>query len=122
MALAFLPIPVIIAGSLIYQQRLEPRYAKVRRAAGAIGDTLTNGIGGIATIKAFSAEAREVARVEAESDHYQQVNRDAIRLSTAFRPLIRTAVLAGFTMTLLVGGRAALRGELAIGCSRCWCT
>ena len=115
MALAFLPIPVIIAGSLIYQQRLEPRYAKVRRAAGAIGDTLTNGIGGIATIKAFSAESREVARVEAESDHYQQVNRDAIRLSTAFRPLIRTAVLAGFTMTLLVGGRAALRGELAIG-------
>ncbi len=115
MVLAFLPIPVIIAGSLIYQQRLEPRYAKVRRAAGAIGDTLTNGIGGIATIKAFSAESREVARVEAESDHYQQVNRDAIRLSTAFRPLIRTAVLAGFTMTLLVGGRAALRGELAIG-------
>jgi ATP-binding cassette, subfamily B, bacterial len=115
MALAFVPIPVIIAGSLIYQQRLEPRYAKVRRAAGAIGDTLTNGIGGIATIKAFSAEAREVARVEAESSHYQRVNRDAIRLSTAFRPLIRTAVLAGFTMTLLVGGRAALRGELAIG-------
>ena len=115
MALAFLPIPIIIAGSLVYQQRLEPRYAKVRQAAGAIGDTLTNGIGGIATIKAFSAEVREVARVEAQSDHYRQVNRDAIRLSTAFRPLIRTAVLAGFTMTLLVGGRAALRGELAIG-------
>lgn len=115
MALAFVPIPVIVAGSLIYQQRLEPRYAKVRRAAGAIGDALTNGIGGIATIKAFSAEEREVARVEAESAHYQRVNRDAIRLSTAFRPLIRTAVLAGFTMTLIVGGRAALRGDLAIG-------
>ncbi|MGY6502417.1 MAG: ABC transporter ATP-binding protein [Acidimicrobiales bacterium] len=115
MVLAFLPIPVIIAGSLVYQQRLEPRYARVRRAAGAIGDTLTNGIGGIATIKAFNAERREVARVETESRHYQQVNQDAIRLSTAFRPLIRTAVLAGFTMTLIVGGRATLRGELAVG-------
>lgn len=115
MALAFIPIPVIIAGSLLYQQRLEPRYAKVRRAAGTIGDTLTNGLGGIATIKAFSAEAREVERVEAQSEQYQRVNRDAIRLSTAFRPLIRTAVLAGFTMTLFVGGRAALRGELEIG-------
>lgn len=115
MGLAFTPIPVIIAGSLIYQRRLESRYTRVREAAGTIGDTLTNGIGGIATIKAFNAEEREVDRVDTASMNYQQVNRDAIRLSTAFRPLIRTAVLAGFTMTLLVGGRAALRGDLAIG-------
>ncbi|MGI8754746.1 MAG: ABC transporter ATP-binding protein [Acidimicrobiales bacterium] len=113
--LAFLPIPVIVTGSLFYQRSLEPRYAKVRAAAGTIGDTLTNGIGGIATIKAFHAEDREVARVAADSNVYQEVNRDAIRLSTAFRPLIRTAVLAGFTMTLLVGGRQALRGDLAVG-------
>ncbi len=113
--LSFLPIPVIIAGSLLYQRRLQPRYAKVRAAAGNIADSLTNGLGGIATIKAFNAEARDAARVEADSDHYQQVNRDAIRLSTAFRPLIRTAVLTGFIMTLVVGGRAALRGELEIG-------
>lgn len=113
--LAFLPIPVIVTGSLLYQRSLESRYAKVRAAAGTIGDTLTNGIGGIATIKAFTAEGREVARVGVDSEHYRAVNGDAIRLSTAFRPLIRTAVLAGFTMTLLVGGRAALRGDLAVG-------
>jgi ATP-binding cassette subfamily B protein len=113
--LAFLPIPIIVAGSLVYQTRLEPRYAKVRAAAGAIGDTLTNGIGGIATIKAFNAERREVARVEQDSDAYQQANREAIVVSTAFRPLIRTAVLAGFTMTLIVGGRSALRGDLEVG-------
>ena len=113
--LAFLPIPVIVAGSLLYQSRLQPRYAKVREAAGTISDTLTNGIGGIATIKSFNAEDREVERVRTDSEHYRVVNQDAIRLSTAFRPLIRTAVLAGFTMTLLVGGRAALRGDLPIG-------
>ncbi|HVX16449.1 MAG TPA: ABC transporter ATP-binding protein [Acidimicrobiales bacterium] len=113
--LAFVPIPVIVAGSLWYQKRLEPRYARVRRAAGAISDALTNGIGGIATIKAFNAEVREVARVRADSDDYRLANADAITYSTAFRPLIRTAVLAGFTMTLVIGGRAALRGDLAVG-------
>ncbi|QXC63498.1 ABC transporter ATP-binding protein/permease [Aquihabitans sp. G128] len=113
--LAFLPIPVIVAGSLLYQSRLQPRYAKVRAAAGTISDTLTNGIGGIATIKSFNAEDREVERVRVDSEQYRVVNQDAIRLSTAFRPLIRTAVLAGFTMTLLVGGRAALRGDLPVG-------
>ena len=52
--LAFLPIPVIILGSLRYQRTLEKRYDAVRAAAGNIADTLTNNLGGIATIKAFT--------------------------------------------------------------------
>ena len=113
--LAFLPIPIIVVGSLWYQTRLEPLYAKVRAAAGAISDTLTNAIGGMATIKAFSGEEREAQLVGAESEAYRDTNRDAIRSSTAFNPLIRMAVLSGFAMTLLVGGRMALRGEMEIG-------
>ena len=114
-AVAFLPIPIITIGSLWYQQRLEPLYAKVRATAGTIGDTLTNAVGGIATIKAFSAESREVARVRRDSNEYREANRVAIRHSTAFHPLIRTAVLAGFLMTLVVGGRAAISGDLEVG-------
>ncbi len=113
--LAFLPIPLIIVGSLWYQTRLQPRYAKVRTAAGVIGDALTNGLGGIATIKAFNAQSREIERVRVDSDAYRLANEEAIRTSTAFRPLIRTAVLAGFALTLIFGGRAAIDGTLAIG-------
>ncbi len=113
--LAFLPIPLIVIGSLRYQKRLEPRYDAVREAAGRIADTLTNSIGGIATIKAFNGEPREVERVAVQSNHYSDTNREAIRMSSAFVPLIRMAILAGFTMTLVVGGRAALRGDLAVG-------
>jgi ATP-binding cassette subfamily B protein len=112
---AFLPIPVIVIGSLRFQKRLEPRYDAVRAAAGRIADTLTNNLGGIATIKAFTAEEREVDRVADDSLAYAAANAEAIRYSSAFVPLIRMAILAGFTMTLVVGGRAALRGTLAIG-------
>jgi ATP-binding cassette subfamily B protein len=113
--LAFLPIPVIVIGSLRYQNRLEQRYDAVRAAAGRIADTLTNNLGGIATIKAFNAEQREVERVSQDSLAYAAANAEAIRYSSAFVPLIRMAILAGFTMTLVVGGRAALRGDLAPG-------
>ncbi len=113
--LAFLPIPVIVIGSLRYQQRLQPRYDAVRAAATRIGDTLTNSLGGVATIKAFSGEPREVERLASDSDRYRQVNSDAIRLSSAFVPLIRIAILVGFTTTLVLGGRAALDGTLAVG-------
>jgi len=113
--LAFLPIPVIVLGSLRYQRKLEKRYDAVRAAAGRIADTLTNNLGGIATIKAFTAEDREVERVAVGSRAYAEANADAIRYSSAFIPLIRMAILAGFTMTLVVGGRAAIRGDLEIG-------
>ncbi|MGH9273915.1 MAG: ABC transporter transmembrane domain-containing protein, partial [Acidimicrobiales bacterium] len=113
--LAFLPIPIIILGSLRYQRTLEKRYDAVRAAAGRIADTLTNNLGGIATIKAFNAEEREVERVAVDSQAYSDANGEAIRYSSAFIPLIRMAILAGFTMTLVVGGQAALNGDLKTG-------
>jgi ATP-binding cassette subfamily B protein len=69
----------------------------------------------MATIKAFNAEERELARVGVDSRAYRDDNREAIRFSTGFNPLIRMAVLVGFTMTLLVGGRLALDGDIALG-------
>lgn len=113
--LAFLPIPVIVVGSLRYQKRLEPRYDAVRASATDIGDTLSNSLGGVATVKAFNGEDREVERLEEESRRYQEVNARAISLSSAFIPLIRIAILAGFTVTLVAGGRMALDGTLAVG-------
>lgn len=115
MVLAFLPIPIIVVGSLRYQKRLQPKYDAVRSVASDIGDTLSNSLGGVATVKAFSGEAREVARLEVESRRFAAVNGEAIKLSSAFIPLIRIAILAGFVMTLVVGGKAALDGTLAVG-------
>lgn len=112
---AFLPIPVIVWGSFLYQRRLEPRYAAVRAQVGRLSGTLANNLGGVATVKAFTAEGRETARVAAESDAYRRANAAAIRLSSAFVPLIRVAILVGFTMTLLVGGRMVLDGDLEVG-------
>lgn len=113
--LAFLPIPVIALGSLAFQKRLEPLYATVRERAGAVGAVLANNLAGLATIKSFTAEDREVDRIGAASLAYREANRHAIRVSSAFVPLIRMAILAGFTTTLLVGGNAALDGRLEVG-------
>ena len=113
--LAFLPIPVILWGSFRFQRRIEPRYALVRDEAAAINAQLANNLGGITTIKAFNAEDREVARVSNASDRYQSANRAAIKLSSAFTPLIRIAILIGFTATLVWGGFLAIEGELNIG-------
>ncbi len=112
---AFLPIPIIVMGSLLFQKRLEPLYDKVRSAVADLSGALSANLGGIATIKAFTAEDRERERIEGVSAAYRDANVRAIRSSAAFVPLVRMAILAGFTCTLLLGGWATLRGDLELG-------
>jgi len=112
---AFAPIPVIVVGSLWFQKRLEPLYDLVRERVGDLSGALSANLGGLPTIKAFTAETRERDRITALSLGYLQANTRAIRSSAAFVPLIRMAILAGFTTTLLLGGWSVLRGELDLG-------
>lgn len=114
-ALSLMPIPVILWGSFRFQNRIAPRYARVREQAGLISGTLANNLGGIETIRSFGTEQAEIDRIRAESEAYRSANREAIRLSSAFSPLIRMAVVIGFIGTLLYGGWLALEGELAVG-------
>ncbi len=113
-ALSLLPIPLVIAGSLAFTRRLAPRYLAVRNQAGDVSGQLANNLGGLATIKAFVAERREIDRIAAASDRYRLVNREAIRLSSAFIPVVRIAILAGFLVTLLYGGFRVLDGTLEV--------
>ncbi len=113
--LAMLPIPVILLGAFYYQRRAEPLYRAVREQAGAIGARLANNLAGIATIKSYVAEERELISLTADSQAYTQANARAIRVSSAFIPLIRMAILLGFVATLIWGGFKTIEGTLAVG-------
>ena len=113
--LAVLPMPFIIWGSIRFQKRLAPRYAAVREQVGILNGQLANNLSGIATIKSFTAEAHEVERVRAASDVYREHNRRAIRLSSAFVPLIRMVIVLGFLAIMVFGGHMALDGTLNVG-------
>jgi len=113
--LAVIPVPIIVIGSFIFQRRIGVRYKKVREEVGELNSLLNNNLQGITTIKSFTAEDRESDRVNSASQSYRNANRDAIRLSASFVPLIRMAILFAFTANMLVGGWMALDGELDVG-------
>ena len=112
---SFLPIPFVLWGSFWVQKRLAPRYAQVREEAGDLGGLLSNNLAGIATIQSYTAEAHENARLRVASDQYRTANRSAIRLSSAFSPLIRMVIVMGFICTLIMGGEAVFAGTLKVG-------
>ncbi len=111
-AFAMLPMPLVIWGSLRFQRRIAPRYAVVRARAADLNARLAAALGGIVTIKSFTAEARETAELERLSEDYRAANARAIRLSSAFSPLIRFAIVIGFTATLVYGGWLVTEGRL----------
>ena len=113
--LAFVPVPIIVYGSFRFQARIAPRYAAVREQAGLLNGQLNNNISGIATVKSFVAESIEVARISDYSDEYRRRNRLAIKLSSAFSPIIRMAIVLGFTATLVYGGVQAANGQMSVG-------
>ncbi|KAA0010078.1 ABC transporter ATP-binding protein [Billgrantia pellis] len=113
--LAFTPIPLIVWGAFYFQRKAGPLYADVREKVGDLASRLSNNLSGIATIKSFTSEAREAERLRQVSEAYVEANRRAIRVSSAFIPVIRMAILAGFLATFTVGGMMALRGDLNVG-------
>ena len=113
--MAAAPIPFIIWGSFRFQRLLAPRYSAVREQVSMINHHLSNSLSGIATIKSFTAEDYEAQRLRIESNEYVERNRRAIRLSSAFSPLIRMVIVTGFIAITVAGGQLALNGSLEVG-------
>ncbi|MDH4256567.1 MAG: ABC transporter ATP-binding protein, partial [Gammaproteobacteria bacterium] len=113
--LAFTPIPAIVLGAFYFQRRAQPLYADVRERVGNLGARLSSNISGITTIRSFVTEEYEAERVRMDSEAYLVANRRAIAISSAFIPIIRMAILAGFIATFLLGGWMTLEGSLNVG-------
>lgn len=113
--MALVPLPFIIWGSVWFQKKLAPRYSLVRQRAGEVSSQLVNNLGGITTIKSFGAEDHENRRIATLSDYYKKANQDVIRLSSAFVPLIRMLIMAGFIGILIFAGFQTLEGEMEVG-------
>ena len=114
-SLSFLPIPFILWGSFYFQKKIAPKYANVRQEAGNLASTLVNNLAGMATIKSYVAQEFETSRIENQSLDYVNSNKSAIKVSSAFSPLIRMVILCGFMFTLVLGGLYVFDGKLEVG-------
>ena len=111
---AFIPIPIIIFGSFKFTSTIASRYERIRESIETLNSNLSNSISGILNVKSFTREVKELERIEASSNEVKSANYHAIKLSAAFIPIIRVAILFGFTATLLIGGFLALDGEFKV--------
>ena len=111
---AFIPIPIIIFGSFKFTTTIAKRYERIRESIETLNSNLSNSISGILNVKSFTRETKELERIDGSSNEVRSANYHAIKLSAAFIPIIRVAILFGFTATLIIGGFLALDGEIKV--------
>ena len=114
-SIAIVPVPIIFFIGISFQKKLSPRYKAIREKVGALNATIVNNLLGIQIIKSLMTFTFEKQSVSKMSQEYQQENINAISISSAFNPLIRMGVLAGFLGTMLIGSYMALNGTLEVG-------
>jgi len=112
---AICPIPIILFVASFFQKKLSPKYLDVRNAAGNLSSSIFNNLLGIITIKGFTAESFETKKILELSNDYQLKNKNAIKLSSAFIPIVRMGVLTGFIGTMIIGSFYAIKGTIAVG-------
>ena len=113
--IAVLPVPIIFLVSIFFQNKLSPRYKSIREKVGLLNSLIVNNLMGIKVIKSFMTFGIEKEKLSERSRDYQKENIMAISISSAFNPLIRMGVLAGFLGTMLIGSYMALNGTLEVG-------
>ncbi|MHA1975719.1 MAG: ABC transporter ATP-binding protein [Candidatus Hodarchaeales archaeon] len=112
--MAMVPMPFILTFAILFQSRLEPKYRQVREKVGILNGMLSNNLTGVATIKSYTTESFEAKRISESSNAYRTSNKDAIKFSSAFSPLIRMIIVLGFTAMLIFGGFQTIDGTLEV--------
>ncbi len=110
-----IPIPIIFLISMFFQKNLSPKYLQVRESVGNLNSSIFNNLLGINTIKSFASETKEISKIENLSHKYLKKNKSAIKLSSAFVPVVRMGVLSGFLATMVLGSLMALNNEISPG-------
>jgi ATP-binding cassette, subfamily B, bacterial len=100
-ALLFAPLPVAVFVVRVFTKRIQPQYRAARKAIGQMNAVLENNLNGISVIQAYTAEAEQARRVNAESQGYRDTVIKAAQVRARFVPLIYG--LAGLSFAALVG-------------------
>lgn len=112
-ALIPLPLLTVVVGWL--GQRVHDRATEVQNAFSDISESLQESFAGIRVLKDFAQEPWQLDRVgRICRDYYGKSMRLAV-VSGLMHPAVSLLIELSFAVSLLVGGRAVIRGEMTLG-------
>jgi ATP-binding cassette subfamily B protein len=109
-----LSLPFILLVSRFYKPRIAESYAALGTVAGDFNQMLENNLGGIAEVKSFTAEEREVLRLHECDARIGVLAREATAVSSFQSQLTSGMFAVGFGLAAGQGGRMVASEELSM--------
>ena len=114
-ALALVPFPLLIAGTLTYTLTAHRRYRLQRRASSDMNALLHDNLAGVRQIKSFVRENEEHARFNRVSDQLRRATLVVMRVWAIYSPSMSLFESIGALLVLGFGSHAVLTGSMQIG-------
>jgi len=112
---AIIPMPLITIVMTVIGPRLRKRFHYVQETFAKLSGMIQESISGVRVIKAFAQEKPELEKMEVFSKEYVDANIKSAKVSGFFHPLIGLIISFSLVIVLIMGGHAAIKGEISIG-------
>ncbi len=114
-ASAIIPIPFIILLLVKVRSGVRKRFRKLQESISAISSKVQENITGIRVVKAFAQEKSESAIFDKLSRNKWGAEMKMARLSAVVSPIVQLAFGTVFSVFLIFGGQAVIKGTLSLG-------
>jgi len=109
------PTPILAFGTKLFSEKVQKIYDKAWRKWADLSAILANTIPGVAVVKAFSQEAREIRKFNRKIHELYEVNVKISLLEGVFFPFVSFAMTLGTVGVWWFGGGQILAGNLTLG-------
>ncbi len=113
--IAVIPLVLIIIGDIFFGRAMHRRFLQKQEAFSELSDQVQESISGIRVIKAFVQEKLELAAFAKTNLKNKEKNLAVVNLVSVAMPLLDLVVGISMLLTLLLGGRMAIYGEITVG-------
>jgi ATP-binding cassette, subfamily B, multidrug efflux pump len=108
-------MPIATVVFVLVGNRMRVAFTSVQDQFGVLSTRVQENFSGIRTIKAYAQEEAELAVFAADNTHYRQFNLRYVLLSGLLWPAMTLCLGGVAALTLLVGGRMVVAGDLTVG-------
>ncbi|KEO84810.1 ABC transporter transmembrane domain-containing protein [Tumebacillus flagellatus] len=112
---ALLPMPIMAWATSRYGNMLHERFHAAQEAFSTINDKVQENISGVRVVKAFGQEEAEKADFARLSQDVVQKNIRVAKIDALFDPTILLVVGCSYFLSVAIGARYVLHGEITIG-------
>lgn len=113
--LALCTMPLVAMVTKVFGQRIHRSFQRVQEQFGTITTNVQENLSGVRVVRAYAQEVPTQHRFEDLNQEYVERNRQLIRWTAAFHPLLQGLVGIGFVAVLWYGGGLVSAGRITVG-------